>query len=161
MDYDAEDAPPEITFHTIPAKGWTRHAQARNFEKQLAEVLKNKKFDAHISFSRVLPADWYFAADFPVGDDTKRTLFQKLSPRYRTFAAMERNLFSVDNKTRIFCSTIHQQEMYQKLYDTPAERFFQLPPGIDESFSGALSLRSQRDELREKLGVADSDAEEY
>lgn len=157
MDYDAEDAPPEITFRTLPAKGWAQHTQARNFEKQLAQVLKNEKFDAHISFSRVLPADWYFAADFPVGDDAKRSLFQKLSLRYRTFAAMERNLFSVDNGTKILCSTIHQQEMYQKLYNTPAERFFQLPPGIDESFSQALSLRSKRDVLREKLGVTDDE----
>lgn len=154
MDYDeTEDVPPEITFRVLPAKGWCQHTQARNFEKHLAAVLQEEDFFTHITFNRLAPADWHFAADFPAGDDSKRSLWQKLSPRYRTFSLMEEQLFAPESSTGILCSTRKQQERYQAIYNTPDERFHLLPPGIDAAFANAVALREKRDELRDKLGI--------
>ena len=153
MSCDIEQIPEGMEFRKLPAKGWSNHSRARNFEKKLRKELENESFFAHIAFNRLTPADWYFAADMPFVESAKRSFLQKLLPRYRTFAAMEKELFHPENKTKIFCITNAQQRDFQRLYDTPSERIYQLPPGIDEKFANALSLREKRDEIRSKLGI--------
>ncbi len=153
MGFDAPEIPENVSFRVLRAKGLSNHRKARNFESMLAAELAKENFSAHVAFNRLTPADWYFAADMPFVESVKRSFWEKLMPRYRTFAAMERELFSPENNTRIFCITPAQQRMFQRLYSTPAERIYQLPPGIDESFADALKLRQNRDELRAKLGV--------
>ena len=153
MNCDIEQIPEGMEFRKLPAKGWSNHSRARNFEKKLRKELENESFFAHIAFNRLTPADWYFAADMPFVESAKRSFLQKLLPRYRTFAAMEKELFHPENTTKIFCITNAQQRDFQRLYDTPSERIYQLPPGIDEKFANALSLREKRDEIRSKLGI--------
>jgi len=157
MGYDAPEIPEGVTFRVLKAKGVSNHRKARNFEKLLTGELKKEKFAAHIAFNRLTPADWYFAADMPFVESVKRSFWEKLMPRYRTFAAMEKELFSPENNTRIFCITQAQQRMFQRLYGTPANRIYQLPPGIDGSFANALELRNKRDELRSELGIGEDE----
>jgi UDP-glucose:(heptosyl)LPS alpha-1,3-glucosyltransferase len=123
----------------------------------LSEALSKEKFIAHVAFNRLTPADWYFAADMPFVESVKRSCWEKLMPRYRTFAAMEKELFSPENTTRIFCITQAQQKDFQRLYGTPSNRIYQLPPGIRESFANAWKLREKRAELRKTLGVAEDE----
>lgn len=157
MWYDISEIPDGMEFRVLPVKGWSNHRRARNFEKALAAELKKETFFAHVAFNRLTPADWYFAADVPFVESAKRSFLQRLLPRYRTFAAMEKELFQPENKTRIFCITHAQQRDFQRLYDTPSSRIYQLPPGIDEKFASALSLREKRDEMRSKLGVSEDE----
>ena len=157
MGYDAQDLPQGISFRVLKARGLSNHAKARHFEKLLKEALAKEKFFTHVAFNRLTPADWYFAADMPFVESVKRSFWEKLLPRYRTFAAMEKELFSPENTTRIFCITQAQQKDFQRLYHTPSDRIYQLPPGIDESFSEALKLREKRDELRQTLGISDDE----
>ncbi len=157
MGYDDLELPPGITFRVLDAGGWSNHARARRFEKLLKESLAKEKFIAHVAFNRLTPADWYFAADMPFVESVHRSFWEKLLPRYRTFAAMEKELFSPENSTRILCITKAQQRDFQRLYHTQDERISLLPPGIDKSFSGALKLREKRWELRNDLGVSEDE----
>ena len=92
MGYDAPEIPDGVTFKVLKTSGLSNHRKARNFEKQLAEALKDEDYLAHIAFNRLTPADWYFAADMPFVESVKRSFWEKLMPRYRTFAAMEKEL---------------------------------------------------------------------
>lgn len=155
MGYDIDEVPEGVEFRVLPARGWSNHRKARSFEKLLAKELKKDKFIAHVAFNRLVPADWYFAADMPFVESAKRSIFQKMLPRYRTFAKMEKSVFSPESKTKIFCITQAQQKDFQRLYNTPSERIYQLPPGINERFASALTFREKREELRHELGVSD------
>ena len=157
MGYDIDEVPPGITFRVIPVRGWSNHRKALDFQHKLSGELAKEQFIAHIAFNRLTPADWYFAADQPFVESVKRSFLEKLMPRYRTFARMERELFQAGNDTRIFCITRAQQQAFQRLYGTPAERIYQLPPGIDEKYASALDLRQKRDDLRRELGIAEDD----
>jgi len=157
MGYDAPEIPDGVIFKVLKTSGLSNHRKARNFEKQLAEALKDEDYLAHIAFNRLVPADWYFAADMPFVESVKRSFWEKLMPRYRTFAAMEKELFEPGNTTKIFCITPAQEQMFRRLYGTPAERIYQLPPGINESFKNALELRKKRGDLRRELGIKDDE----
>ena len=157
MGYDDHDLPSGVSFRVLKTRGWSNHARARHFQKQLKEALGKEKFIAHVAFNRLTPADWYFAADMPFVESVKRSFWEKLMPRYRTFAAMEKELFSPENSTRIFCITKAQQKDFQRLYGTQENRIFQLPPGISESFANGWKLREKRAQMRKALGVAENE----
>ncbi|MBR7131553.1 MAG: glycosyltransferase family 4 protein [Lentisphaeria bacterium] len=157
MGYDIAGVPPGIEFRVIPVRSWSNHGKALDFQKKLAKELAKEKFLAHVAFNRLTPADWYFAADQPFVESVNRSFLEKMLPRYRTFAGMEKALFQAENDTRILCITQAQQKAFQRLYGTPDERIYQLPPGIDEKFASALELRKNRDELRRELGVGEED----
>ena len=78
MNCDIEQIPEGMEFRKLPAKGWSNHSRARNFEKKLRKELENESFFAHIAFNRLTPADWYFAADMPFVESAKRSFLQKL-----------------------------------------------------------------------------------
>ena len=153
LRWDGPEPPPGITCRQLPARGWSNHRRARNFARALAEELEREKFPVHVAFNRLTPADWHFAADMPFETGVRRSFLEKLMPRYRTFSAMERELFSPDNPTRIMCITYAQKRAYQRIYGTQNERMYILPPGIDRRFDGAWKLREKRDELRAELGI--------
>lgn len=157
MSCDIAEVPEGMEFRVLRASGWSNHGRARSFEKLLKAELEKEKFIAHVAFNRLTPADWYFAADVPFVESAKRSFLQKLMPRYRTFAAMERELFQPENDTKIFCITKGQQKDFQRIYGTPDERIYQLPPGINERFATAWKLRENRGELRHELGVAEDE----
>ncbi|MBE6356669.1 MAG: glycosyltransferase family 4 protein [Lentisphaerae bacterium] len=153
MGYDIDEIPPGISFRKLDVRGLTNHAKARNFEKRLAVELQKEKFGCHVAFNRLTPADWYFAADMPFVESCKRSFLEKLMPRYKVFARMEKDLFSPENTTGILCITTAQMRDFQRIYGTPSERMFLLPPGIDRKFADGLKLRENRADLRRELGI--------
>ena len=157
MIWDAPEPPPGISYREIKAHGLSNHRKARNFESDLIEALSTDNFIAHVAFNRLTPADWYFAADVPFVESVPRSFLEKMLPRYQTFSAMEKEVFSPENNTKIFCITRSQQADFQRLYQTPSERIFQLPPGINRSFMSALELRKKRNEFREEFGVSENE----
>ena len=157
MIWDAPEPPPGISYREIKAHGLSNHRKARNFESDLIEALSTDNFIAHVAFNRLTPADWYFAADMPFVESVPRSFLEKMLPRYQTFSAMEKEVFSPENNTKIFCITRSQQADFQRLYQTPSERIFQLPPGINRSFMSALELRKKRNEIREEFGVSENE----
>ena len=157
MIWDAPEPPEGISYREIPPHGLSNHRKARNFESDLQELLTTEKFIAHVAFNRLTPADWYFAADMPFVESVPRSFLEKMLPRYQTFSAMEKEVFTPENNTKIFCITRDQQADFQRLYQTPAERIFQLPPGINRSFMNALQLRSKRQDIRAEFGIPDDE----
>ena len=157
MIWDAPPPPDGIEYRELPVKGLSNHRKARRFEKKLAGELARGNFLAHVAFNRLTPADWYFAADMPFVESVRRGFFEKMLPRYRTFAAMEKAVFEPQSQTRIFCITQAQQAAYQRIYGTPDRRIVQLPPGINRNFADGLKLREDRDEVRSEFHTGEDD----
>ena len=157
MIWDAPPPPEGIEFRELEVKAMTNHGKARKFEKLLAKELAKEHFLTHVAFNRLVPADWYFAADMPFVESVPRGFVEKLFPRYRTFAAMERSVFTPKSPTRILCITRAQQAAFQRLYGTPNARMYQLPPGINAEYASALKYREERDEVRGEFGVGEDD----
>lgn len=158
MGFDAPEVPEGIMFKKLPVRALSSHGKVEKFEKLLETCLAEDDFIAHIAFSRLKQADWYFASDMPLAvNDSKRSFWQKLMPRYRKFAAMERAVFAPESSVGILSASKFLQTEYQKIYRTPDSRIIQLPPGIDHRFCEAWKLRERRDGLRCSLGIGEDE----
>ena len=158
-DWDAPSPKPGISVVKLPAPGWSNHRRAENFCRNLAVALRRDHHDLFVAFNRIPGADLYFAADNPFAPAAQRHLgfWSRLLPRYRTFARLERELFSPESKTLIMTLTRRQQEEFIAFYHTPESRFHLLPPGIAEEFHRPADPEGIRDDKRDELGVDDDD----
>ena len=150
--------PPGVSCRVIPVRGVSNYRKISRFSEKLAGELAKEKFLAHIAFNRIPSADWLYESDLPFADvSSARSWWEKFTPRYRTFAAMEKEIFSPDGKCRIFRVSNGQKRVFQSIYNTPDCRMHLLPPGISKDFAQAAGLRQKRDELREEVGVGEND----
>ncbi|MBE6390494.1 MAG: glycosyltransferase family 4 protein [Lentisphaerae bacterium] len=149
--------PPGVSCRVIQAKGWSNHRKIKDFTGKLAKELAGENFLAHIAFNRVYPADWHYECELPFADGENLSFLDKLSPRYQTFSAMEKKIFSPAGQGGIFCVSNRQKRTFQRIYNTSESRMILLPPGINKTFSKASGLRSKRDVLRDELGIGEED----
>ena len=143
---DDAPAPEGVEVRKLAVSGWSNHGRAENFIRQLAGELKRTPHDRFVAFNRMPGADFYFAADNPFYSTAVRNVGvwgSKLLPRYRTFIAEERAVFSPEAKTVILCLTNRQRDEYIEIYRTPAEAFSTLEqldtvePGRQEEYRAA------------------------
>ena len=157
-----DDAPvPEgMTVRKLDVSGWTNHGRAENFIRRFSEELPQIPHDRFVAFNRMPGADFYFAADNPFYSTAVRNVGvwgSKLLPRYRTFIAEERAVFSPEAKTVILCLTNRQRDEYIGIYHTQAERFRLLPPGIPEDRKRPADAEERRAAKRRELGVGEDE----
>jgi len=149
-------APEGIAVKVIPLHSRTNHGRAKEFERKFQAYLAAEKPDRSIVFNRMAGGDFYFAADncfLPVWQKKHSPFVLKILPRYRTFLAQERAVFERGGKTKIFYIVEKQKEEYTAAYGTEADRFFYLPPGMNDSCrmpENALAIRAQK---RAELGI--------
>ena len=130
---DDSPIPAGMEVKIIPVRGWSNHARAESFIGKLRDELKTFPHDVFVAFNRIPGADFYFAADNPFYSTAIRSvgkLGSRLLPRYRTFIAEERGVFTPEAETVIMYLTQHQKDEYIAIYGTPEARFRLLPPGI-------------------------------
>lgn len=149
------EIPPSINIEILPTIGWSNHRRAQNFAAQLQKKLAANKPDIFFTFNRLPGADLYFAADncFALAKPRFRWLY-KLLPRYRTFLAFEKAIFSPASKTKILYLTPGQLTDFQSVYHTPTERFKLLPPGISENRKRPKNSEIIREAKRRELGIS-------
>ncbi len=134
MEWEGPQPPEGLEVRLIPRKGWTSHARAIHFEKQVQKILSHEDFDCSLTMNRVGGFDFYFAADncFSLEAQKRRGAnLRNLLPRYRTFMHLEKEIFSPESQTRIFIITEHQKTDFQQVYHTPDDRLIMLPPGMN------------------------------
>ena len=151
------DAPPQpqwLNVKIISADGWNNAVRSKKFISKLKDQLAENPADIFVAFNRIPGADFYIAGDRPVAMQNT-SLLQKLSPRYRRNAALEKELFDRNSKTKILCVSPRQKLEYIRNYGTPEERFLLMPAGIPVNRKLRPDAPEIRQKVRESLGIAD------
>jgi UDP-glucose:(heptosyl)LPS alpha-1,3-glucosyltransferase len=143
----------ELIPHSIFA--FSNHARVNEFIQELSKALKNQSFDYIIGFNRLPNLDFYFAADccYRAETDKKHGAWYSFLPRYQTFSAIEKSVFSPDAKTRILLLNPDHENDYIKYYQTPRDRFIHLLPGIGNDRQRPVNQISIRTEFRKSESV--------
>jgi UDP-glucose:(heptosyl)LPS alpha-1,3-glucosyltransferase len=159
--WEGELPPPQIKVIEVPVKGQSFHTKSARFGKAFRKLTAEGNFDISVAFNRFGGADFYFAADNPFYLTAMRNVghfWSRILPRYRSFIAQERAVFSPEAKTIILGTTKRQLQAYRHIYKTPAKRCFLLPPGVDSacrrSAEDADEIRSR---TRSSLGVREDE----
>ncbi len=152
------NAPSEgIEVRILPLRALSNHGRMREFARKFSDAVRLDSFDVRVAFNRIPGCDFYFAADNCYASEMPRKhspMLLRILPRYRTFLELERKIFSPDASTRIFYIAPRQKADFISCYGTPEERFFHLPPGIDDSCVRPPDAEALREAKRRELGVA-------
>ena len=153
--FDGE-IPPGLKVEFIKLSSWSNHGKAVEFEKLFNA--RAKGFDVKFAFNRIEGADFYFAADNCIKSEALAVYpewFLKISPRHRSILKQEEKIMSPEGHTRIFYIVDKQKKDYQKFYKTPDERFFYLPPGLNDSCFRTAEAETLRLKKRQELALTD------
>ncbi|QSV45568.1 glycosyltransferase family 4 protein [Geobacter benzoatilyticus] len=157
MAWEGEQLP-HFSVHILPAKGLTNHGRCKSFSGLLARELEKGHFDAVIGFNKMPGLDVYFAADPCFASKyAGKSILSRLTGRYRVYSAMERAVFDRDANTKILLLTGEEKQNYIRCYQTPDERFYLLPPGINPSDYQLSNPEEVRSQIRQQLDVGMQD----
>ncbi|KAA3669513.1 glycosyltransferase family 4 protein [Pectobacterium carotovorum] len=126
------DKPEGFDIVLVPISGLGNHTRHRHFSDWIQHHLQQHPVDRVVGFSKMPGLDFYYAAEGCTAEKAvqEKGFFYRLTPRYRGYAALERDVFDKDSHTRMLMLTPRQIAHFQKHYGTQDERFFMLPPGI-------------------------------
>jgi UDP-glucose:(heptosyl)LPS alpha-1,3-glucosyltransferase len=152
--------PEGIEVELLPVRGRTNHGRARDFARRLQARLAVAPPDRVLGFDKLPGLDLYFAADpcFVDRARRRRSPLYRLTPRYRTFASLERALFGPEATTRILLLDPRQQVVYRHWYGTGEDRFVQLPPGAARDRAAGADAGSLRSRGRAEFGVGEDES---
>ena len=155
-----EGARPEgVEVEVAQVSGVSNHTRAKRFGELVARRSDRDPDQVILGFDKMPGLDLYFAGDRCYVERVReeRGMLGRWTPRYRTYRALERDVFSPTSRTRILALHERQRDVYRKEYGTPAERFTVLPPGI--AIDRRKSDRSDEDRgrIRREFGVRDED----
>ena len=151
--------PENMNVHQVGTRGWSNHAKNEAYVRALQPLLEQGHYDAVVGFNRMPGLDIYYAADACYVERIHRTKpwFYRLTPRYRHFARNERAVFAPEARvTLMLLSKVEQQNIMQ-WYNTPAERFHILPPGIGRDRMAPENANEIRAQWRDEFMVGDQD----
>jgi UDP-glucose:(heptosyl)LPS alpha-1,3-glucosyltransferase len=99
--------------------------------------------------------DLYYAADPCYQHRMRGTLRSGygLSPRYRSFVALESAVFSTHTGTDILLIAPVQQPFFTRYYHTQPERFHMLPPGIAKDRIAPANAAEIRADFRREFAI--------
>ena len=158
MEWLSGEVPPEgVALQLVKGRGFSNHARAVRFAREVRILAASGRFDLVFGFNRMPGLDLYFAADNCFAKNAAERhpeWMLKLLPRYRVFLAYERAVFAPESKTHIFYLTPGQKRDFMEVYGTPEERFTLLPPGIPADRRRPENAEEVRAAKRAELGVA-------
>jgi len=143
----------------IPAKGWQNHTRTQNFITEVRRQFAIQPFELLIGFNKMPGLDLYYAADtcFQAKARKQHGSWYRLTPRYRHLVNCEEAVFSNQSKTEILLISQLQQAEFIHYYQTQAERFHLLPPGIAKDRIAPENAADIRQGLRQELGLQEDD----
>lgn len=152
------EKPEGMVLKLLKAKGLTNHSRMASFGKEVRKTVKEMRKGGEkvtlVAFNRFGGADFYFAADNCLAERSARKhskLNLSLNPRYRTMLKLEKEVLAPKAKTKILYIVETQKKEYQKIYQTPDERFYYLPPGIDRACKLPEDHLSAREKKRNEV----------
>ena len=155
--FDGE-VPEGLKVVLLESSALTNHGRAADFERLFAA--RSAGFDLKLGFNRIRGLDFYFAADNCIMSEALERYpawFLRLSPRHRALLGQERAVMEPGSSTRIFYIAEKQKRDFQKFYGTQEERFYFLPPGLNEACFRAADADVRRAAKRRVLGLKEDE----
>lgn len=151
--------PPGFVVYEIKPKGMSNHRRCLSYARQLKKKLQAGQYDRVIGFNKIPGLDIYYAADdcFQAKARREKGWLYCLSPRYKTYKKLEESVFNKEHHCRILLLAEKEQAKFHQYYETPAERFHILPPGIEEARVATPDANLIANELRDEFSVAQND----
>ncbi|MDP0589578.1 MAG: glycosyltransferase family 4 protein [Candidatus Endonucleobacter bathymodioli] len=151
------DRPKGFNIHLLPVTGLSNHQRMTNFQNKLLKVTKQEPGHFLIGFNKLAGLDVYFASDPCYREKVikERNFFYRLSPRYKAYEQLEREVFKPSSNTFILTLTEQQKHDFQKQYQTQESRFKLLPPGAGKKLF--LQDKSHiRAEYRKQFNISEN-----
>jgi UDP-glucose:(heptosyl)LPS alpha-1,3-glucosyltransferase len=146
--------PKNLNVVLVPTKGFTNHARCKSYVTNLSKTIALKSYDAIIGFNRMPGLDIYYVCDVCYALSRKnRSFWQRLSPRYRTYASFERAVFDTKSTTQIIYKAEGLKRQYVEYYHTPENRFHLVNPGIDPSRKIPQNAAQIRNQVRNEYNI--------
>ena len=151
------DKPEGFDIQILSAKGSSNHRRMLSFQHQVQASIKQNAGDLLIGFNKMAGLDVYYASDtcFKEKALNNRSWLYRLTSRCRHYSALEESVFSPEYNSLILTLTQHQKDTFQTLYETQAERFVMLPPGIDRN-TRINDRENIRSDYRKRLGMSET-----
>jgi len=152
------DKPEDIRLIQFELHAYSNHARANEFAVRLQQA-RDPKHHAMVGFNKMPGLDVYYAADVCYAEKAfeERNIFYRMTPRCRTYLALEKSVFGCDSKTEIMMISKAQIDVYRRYYQTPHERLHLLPPGINRERIMPSNYDEMRPKLRAHYGLKDTD----
>ncbi len=157
MSWQGEQ-PQGCRVRTVEVGGWSNHKRCIAFSDHMTAELKKEHYDVVLGFNRMAGLDCYYAGDLCFAAENrgpKYFFWFRLSPRYRSYIALERAVFAEAGNCQILALTHQQIKDYRYYYHTPAQRFHLLPPGIDSQFTLGEDYPQLRQQYRQQFDCND------
>lgn len=114
---------------------------------------RRRDFDRIVGFNKLPVLDIYYSGDRSYAA-VKTGFWRPFSPRYRAQMQLEQACFEPRSRTSLIMLTAHQQNEYQRVWDTPDSRFRRISPNLDPARRlPGLRTDGTRQRLRSELGI--------
>ena len=153
------DRPPGIGVELLDTKAATNHTSNDLLAKRFHEAVAGKGYDCLVGFTKLPGLDVYYAADpcYAAKVAEHKSSLYRLLPRYRAFIRQEAGVFSQGQTTELMLIAHQEKAKFMAHYQTEAERFHLLPPGINrERLQVEESAAQIRQQLLEELEIKDA-----
>lgn len=150
---------PAFHLHLLEVKGWSNHARSRAFAQKLKAELDKEQYDLVVGFNKMPHLDVYYAADvcYQARVREQRGKMYRWFPRYQQLVSLEADVFNQGQKTEIMLISALQQPAFIHHYQTEAQRFHLLPPGIAKDRIAPPNASAIREKLRAAFGIPKDD----
>ena len=151
--------PDNLAVHVLPIVGFNRHAQYERFAEDVRQWVSKERFDLVLGFNKMPGLDVYYAGDSCYLEKalTQRGALYRHLPRFKSFCRAESAVFGRTAKTQILMLSDLEMPAYRQHYQTPAERFNFLPPGIEKDRIAPPDQASVRRAFRAELGRSEDE----
>lgn len=141
----------------VPVKSHTNHGRNAEYYAWVQAHLCQHPVDRIVGFNKMPGLDVYYAADVCYAEKVanEKGFLYRLTSRYRHYAAFERATFENGKPTQLLMLTDKQIADFQKHYQTEAERFHILPPGIYPDRKYSQQIVNSRQIYRQKNGISE------
>ena len=148
-----------VELELLPIVGFYRHTQYENFAKGVAEALRREHFDLVVGFNKMPGLDVYYAGDSCYIEKalTQRPAWYRLLPRFKSFYAQEKAVFGPENQTQILTISNVEVPRYRHHYRAEADRFHELPPGIERDRVAPDNRLEIRARFRQTLAIGEDE----
>jgi UDP-glucose:(heptosyl)LPS alpha-1,3-glucosyltransferase len=151
------EVPPGFEVLVTPVKALFNHRRNEKMLEWMNADLARRPVDRLVGFNKMPGLDVYYAADGCYEDKAQnlRHSMYRFWGRYRHFSEYERAVFGRDARTEILMISEVQQPLFVKYYQTPAERFHLLPPGISQDRRAPPNAAEIRAQFRGEFMLED------
>ena len=141
----------------VPVKSRTNHGRNAEYYSWVQVHLREHPVDRVVGFNKMPGLDVYYAADVCYAEKVaqEKGFLYRLTSRYRHYAAFERATFEQGKPTQLLMLTDKQIADFQKHYQTEAQRFHILPPGIYPDRKYSQQIPNSREVYRQKNGITE------